>query len=39
MMNWNENGIPTAAKLHELGLGWVVDLLEGGMSDFESSQD
>lgn len=39
MMNWNENGIPIAAKLHELGLGWVVDLLEGGMSDFESSQD
>jgi aldehyde:ferredoxin oxidoreductase len=39
MMNWNENGIPTAAKLLELGLGWVVDLLEGGMSDFESSQD
>jgi aldehyde:ferredoxin oxidoreductase len=39
MMNWDENGVPTAAKLHELGLGWVVDLLEGGTGEFEPNQD
>ncbi len=26
MAGWDENGRPTAAKLKELGLGWVVDL-------------
>ena len=29
MMGWDERGIPTAAKLHELELSWVVDELTG----------
>jgi aldehyde:ferredoxin oxidoreductase len=29
MMGWDERGIPTAAKLHELELSWVVDELVG----------
>jgi aldehyde:ferredoxin oxidoreductase len=28
MMNWDENGVPTTAKLHELGLGWLASALE-----------
>ena len=28
MMGWDENGAPTRAKLENLGLGWVADLLE-----------
>ncbi|MCX7841240.1 MAG: aldehyde ferredoxin oxidoreductase C-terminal domain-containing protein [Anaerolineae bacterium] len=27
MMGWDERGIPTAWKLHELGIGWVADEL------------
>jgi aldehyde:ferredoxin oxidoreductase len=27
MMGWDEDGIPTEAKLHELELGWVTDTL------------
>ncbi len=29
MAGWDENGVPTRAKLEELSLGWVADLLEG----------
>jgi aldehyde:ferredoxin oxidoreductase len=30
MVGWDpETGIPRAAKLHELDVGWVADLLEG----------
>ncbi len=29
MMGWDERGIPTAARLHELELSWVVDELTG----------
>lgn len=29
MMNWDDNGIPTAARLHELELDWVIQTLEG----------
>ena len=28
MVGWDANGRPTTAKLHELGLGWVVGMLE-----------
>ena len=28
MMGWDENGVPTRAKLEELDIGWVADLLE-----------
>ena len=27
MAGWDQQGRPTAAKLHELGLGWAVDEL------------
>jgi len=27
MVGWDENGVPTAAKLHELGLGWVAEAI------------
>jgi hypothetical protein len=27
MNGWDEQGMPTQAKLYELGLGWVADLL------------
>jgi hypothetical protein len=27
MMGWDAQGIPSAAKLHELELGWVIDEL------------
>jgi aldehyde:ferredoxin oxidoreductase len=27
MMGWDEQGVPSAAKLHELELGWVLDAL------------
>ena len=27
MMGWDERGVPTAWKLHELGVGWVADEL------------
>jgi aldehyde:ferredoxin oxidoreductase len=29
MCGWNREGIPTRAKLEELGVGWVADLIEG----------
>jgi aldehyde:ferredoxin oxidoreductase len=30
MMGWDEQtGVPREAKLHELGIGWVVDELAG----------
>jgi aldehyde:ferredoxin oxidoreductase len=28
MVGWDEQGYPTAAKLHELGLGWVVEAIQ-----------
>jgi len=28
MMGWDENGVPTEAKLEELDIGWVADLLK-----------
>jgi hypothetical protein len=32
MMGWDEKGVPTAAKLHELELRWVVEQLAEGAS-------
>ena len=29
MCGWNREGIPTRAKLEELGIGWVAELIEG----------
>jgi aldehyde:ferredoxin oxidoreductase len=29
MCGWSTEGVPTRAKLEELGIGWVADLIEG----------
>jgi aldehyde:ferredoxin oxidoreductase len=32
MMGWDKNGIPTEAKLEELGIGWVYNLLKSKLA-------
>jgi aldehyde:ferredoxin oxidoreductase len=32
MMGWDKNGVPTEAKLEELGIGWVYNLLKSKLT-------